>query len=95
MRTANGDLWWVPAIDDDLRILDLRITSIDINNIDNVGKGMLAMAKYEYWASTVSLFTRNAFPNRMQTSNQDLSRAEAMFYVATDDKKSDGLPDDL
>ena len=48
-----------------------------------VGKGVWApvpVAKYEYWAATVPLFTRDAYPNGRQTSNQGLSPAKAMFY---------------
>src|SRR6266581_7131761 len=75
--------------------------TIDINNIDStkmpylVGKGVLApvpVAKYKYWADTVPLFTKNAYPNGHQTSNQGLSPAKAMFYEAGDGKKLSTKP---
>ena len=62
------------AITDDVQ-LNRSLTqsnSIDINNIDStkmrylVGKGVLApvpVAKYKYWADTVPLLTKNAYPN--------------------------------
>jgi putative spermidine/putrescine transport system substrate-binding protein len=86
------------AITDDVQ-LNRSLTqpnSIDINNIDStkmrylVGKGVLApvpMAKYKYWADTVPLLTKNAYPNGKQTSNLGLSPAKAMFYADKDGKK--------
>jgi putative spermidine/putrescine transport system substrate-binding protein len=60
-----------------------------------VGKGVLApvpAAKYKYWADTVPLFTKNAYPNGKQTSNQGVSPAKAMFYETKDGKKLAGKP---
>jgi putative spermidine/putrescine transport system substrate-binding protein len=75
--------------------------SIDINNIDGikipylVGKGVLApvpVSKYKYWADTVPLFTKNAYPNGKQTSNQGVSPGKVMFYETKDGKKLAGKP---
>jgi putative spermidine/putrescine transport system substrate-binding protein len=103
---ASKDLGFkilMQAVTDDVQ-LGRSLTqpnSIDINNIDSVkmpylvGKGVLVpipVAKYEYWAATVPLFTRNAYPNGEQTSNQGLSPAKAMFYEAGDGKKLAGGP---
>jgi putative spermidine/putrescine transport system substrate-binding protein len=91
------------AITDDA-LLNRSLTqpnSIDINNIDGikmpylVGKGVLApvpVSKYKYWADTVPLFTKNAYPNGKQTSNQGLSPAKGMFYETKDGKKLAGKP---
>jgi putative spermidine/putrescine transport system substrate-binding protein len=74
---ASKDLGFkivMQAITDDVQ-LNRSLTqpnSIDINNIDSVklpylvGKGVLApvpVPKYKYWADTVPLFTKNAYPN--------------------------------
>jgi putative spermidine/putrescine transport system substrate-binding protein len=50
------------------------------------------VSKYKYWADTVPLFTKNAYPNGKQTSNQGLSPAKAMFYETQDGKKLAGKP---
>jgi len=91
------------AVTDDVQ-LNRSLTqpnSIDVNNIDStkmpylVGKGVLApvpLAKYKYWADTVPLLTRNAYPNGKQASNQGVSPAKAMFYETKDGKKLAGKP---
>ena len=86
------------AITDDVQLSRslTQSNSIDINNIDStkmrylVGKGVLApvpVAKCKYWADTVPLLTKNAYPNGKQTSNLGLSPAKAMFYADKDGKK--------
>src|SRR5215813_12397131 len=76
------------AITDDVQI-NRSLTqpnTIDINNIDStkvpylVGKGVLMpvpVSKYKLWADTVPLFTKNAYPNGQQASNQGLSPFQA------------------
>ena len=63
-----------------------------------MGKGVWApipVAKYKYWAATVPLFARDAYPNGRQTSNQGLSPAKAMFYEDGDGRKLAGGPTSL
>ena len=88
---ASKDLGFkivMQAITDDVQLNRslTQPTTIDINNIDStktpylVGKGVLApvpVSKYKYWADTVPLFTKNAYPNGGETSNQGLSPAIA------------------
>ena len=98
---ASKDLGFkltMQAITDDVQ-LNRSLTqpqTIDINNIDStkmpylVGKGVLApipVAKYKQWADTVPLFTKNAYPDGRQASNQGLSPFKSMFYEGADGKK--------
>jgi putative spermidine/putrescine transport system substrate-binding protein len=106
---ASKDLGFkilMQAVTDDVQ-LSRSLTqpnSIDINNLDSVkmpylvGKGVLApvpVTKYEYWIDTVPLFTKNAYSNGKQTSNQGLSPAKALFYEASDGRKLAGEPTDF
>jgi putative spermidine/putrescine transport system substrate-binding protein len=86
------------AITDDVQLNRslTQPTTIDINNVDSTklpflaGKGVLApvpVSKYKYWNDTVPLFTKNAYPNGGETSNQGLSPAKALFYEDKDGKK--------
>ncbi len=86
------------AITDDVQI-NRSVTqpeTIDINNIDStklpylLGKGVLQsipVAKYKYWADTVPLFTKGAYPSGEMASTQGLAPIEAMFYETKDAKK--------
>jgi putative spermidine/putrescine transport system substrate-binding protein len=86
------------AITDDVQI-NRSITqpnTIDVNNIDStkmpylVGRGVLTpipVSKYKQWADTVPLFTKNAYPNGQQASNQGLSPFNSLFYADKDGKK--------